>query len=116
MLDGNCRQLRRSDEGEVSGVEAEDHPPATVVRQLHILEGTVHQSPRLEVWRLLANPRCHASRLLSFLLPAVLRDRGPAPIMNYELMTIKTLVLSRYPVNGEADDGSGADRSPLWSG
>jgi hypothetical protein len=58
ILDGNCRQLRRSDKGEITWVETEHQPLPAIIGQPDILELVLVVGARLEIGRLLANT-CH---------------------------------------------------------
>gem|GEM_PF-3830913 len=62
---GNCRKLGRSNKGEISGIEAEDHPLSPLVRQTNILKSCAHKSTRLEIRGFLSNPSEHLSFLLA---------------------------------------------------
>ena len=62
ILDGNCRQFRRSDTGEVGGVKTE--PLAFVVRKCDFLGLTLMVRLGIKIRGLLANSSCHFAFLL----------------------------------------------------
>jgi hypothetical protein len=65
ILDGNCRQFRRSDKGKVTGVEAQYDPLAAIVRQLDVLKALSNNIRReLEIGGFFTNTRRFHTNLL----------------------------------------------------
>ena len=57
---GNCRQLGRSNEGKISGVETKNNPFPFIIRQFDVFEPTINVGACLKIRRRPADHNSHA--------------------------------------------------------